>query len=562
MELKPGTTVREAGRAVFETIIQETALAYYHANPDAQYNTATSLTVVLSDLSHHPKGPMFITPSTSPEEACPDINYYGVCRSYCADVIYNATGFEVPGINAAGFHVDMENYAECMVYRFGHKHADFPMPNAFVTEDKEAFMEAIKKGLRPGDIILADPEGKVGHVIMFLGDALGDGHDYVTHCWPYKGGTWRWEKPENKREPEGAILLQRAEDFLYSEGSKPNWSLAAERMTDIFILRFSDHPGLLDSAFTGAGVTRYNKRGLIVKKYCSASVYDTVLPGEKVIVTETFTNGSGSDYSLDVTEYVPAGVTLTKVTGAKKPAGDVLTWTVSVPAGKTAAVSYEMKVTAKPGETVYIPGGSCDTLPTRPVRFKVGASRLTAAQEKKLLKIAEKMPGKLKTKEFEDLSFVTRFYREILGKEIELPGTADELIRAIATPRRIVKSAPRVLVPKARLSSTGKAVRAMALPRFTQGKYYMVPGDEEQNRERSLDMLVEFFTPGDILVAASGKNKRRAQDPAGIAVYIYLGGGKALSHKMTGTAVETFDETFSPMQLNNFDIVLRPGYLF
>lgn len=562
MELKLGTTVREAGREVYEKIIQETALAYVHANPDAQYNVATPLTVVKFDGTSLPKGPLFMTGSTAPEDASEDINYYGVCRSFTADVIYNATGFDLPGLNANGFHVNMANYPEAFVFRFGTKHADFEMPNVFTTEDKDEFMRAIKEGMRPGDIILADPEGKVGHVIMFIGDALENGKDYVVHCWPLNGGTWRWEKPVNKREPNGAIVLQTAEEFLYNEGSKPNWCLAAERMKDIFILRFSELPGMLDLPYTGAAVTRYNKRGLTVRKYCSASVYETVLPGEKVTVTETFTNGSKGDYSLDITEHIPEGAKLVKAPGAERTAADTLFWRITVPAGKTAAVSYTLRITAEPGKMIAIPKGLCDAMPTREIRFRVGRSRMTATQNKRMAKIAEKLPRKLKPKCFEDLAYAKAFYREVIGKEIALPDSADELIRAIAKPARPAKNSHRLLVPKERCSKIGKSVRAMALPRFTQGKYYMVPGDTILNRERALDMLEEFFLPGDVLVATSGKNKLRAADPEGISICIYLGAGKVLTHKAGGTAVESFEESFVPMQLNNFDMVLRPNYLY
>ena len=562
MELKLGMTVREAGREVYEKGVQETALAYVHANPDTQYNTATSLTKVLWDATHHPKGPLFMTGSFPPEFASSDVNYYGVCRSFAADVIFNATGFEVPGLNAGQFHNDMKNYAECLLFRFGHKYADFDMPNAYKTDDKAAFMETIKREMRPGDIILADPEGKTGHVIMFIGDALGDGKDYIVHCWPLGGGTWRWETPVNKREPNGAIVLQSAEEFLYTVGSKPNWCLATERMADIFILRFSSHPGLLDSTFTPAAVTRYNKQGLIVKKHCSATIYDTVLPGETVTVTETFTNTGKRAYSLDVTEHVPAGVKLTGAPGAEVKDAHTLFWRIEVPAGKSAAVSFTMTVTAKPGTMIAIPSGTCDTLPTRPVRFKVGASRFTPAQIKKIAGIGKRIPGGLKTNGFEDLAYVKRFYREVLGKEIALPDTVDGLIRSVAKPCRVDKRYPRVLIPKERYGLEGKAVCAMSVPRMTQGKYYMVPGDQENNLERSMDFLEEFFQPGDVMVTTGGKNKLKALDPDGIALFIYLGDSKVLSYRKSGSAIEAFEESFPKAQLNNFDLVLRPAYLY
>ncbi|MBO4410940.1 MAG: hypothetical protein J5794_01970 [Lachnospiraceae bacterium] len=559
--LKPGMTTAEAGMDVVEKVIQETALAYYHANPNTQYNVAASLTVCGVQGPLIPEGPLTLTGGMQPEQTSPDYNYYGVCRSFTADVFYDAFRMELPGLNGCWFGENMIKYPECLVYRYGEARPEFLTPDAYHPKDKGDFLRALKKGMRPGDTILANPnDGNSGHVILFVGDCLGNGTDYVLHCWPIGGGRWDPETGVNKREPFGAIVLQTAEEFLFTEGSSPNWSLAADRMVQIYVFRFTLAKDFGTYRFTDAAVTRYNRPGLIVRKDCNFGFYDTVLPGETVKFTERFVNKSSEDYELSVREFVPAGTKLLEAEGAETGAGNALTWRVMVPAFDYAEITYSMTVEAEPGTEVLFPCGSADTMPTRAHRFKVGQSRFTEEERLKLTSLAMHIPGEYRNGGFQDLRFVKNLYKDLFNRTPELPDTLQELLEGMYEVQKPSPDFPELLVPKKALSERAKIWEKYSLPRFTLGKYVMIPEDRVENRERAIDILESYFEPGDVMAVMRGENKLDAKKPEEIEILLYIGRGIVISHSAEGTKHKHFEDTIAVVTKDHFAKALRPLY--
>ena len=571
MKLKPGMTVREAGPEVVEKVIQETALAYFHANPNVQYNLATPLTVVGVQGEDVPVGPLMCTNGMSPEDCAKEINYSGVCRSYTAEIWYNAFGIWSPGFNCSWVGMNLKKDPETVVFDYGGlyfngENIPFEAPNAYTSENKEEFLKVMRAGLRPGDVILAVPDkstGNTGHVIMFLGDCFGNGTDYVTHCWPIGGGRWNLETGVNVREPYGAAVLQTCDEFLFSEGSSPNWSMRKDTMVCIVVSRPSIAKKFQDLPFSDAAVTRYNCPGLVVKKTVSVNTYGLVLPGETITVTERFENRSNEDYEITVRECIPEGTAFEATLGADRIAGNEIFWKVKLPASEFKEISYDLKVTAKPGTVIRAGRGRADTLPTRPWQVRVGASRFGFTESARLEALREGVPESMKPAEFEDLAFIKRFYREVLNREIALPDTLDDYIKALFTVAKPNEAFPEILVPKETLSAEEQAIADLTVPRCRAGKYFMLPGDEVKMEERILDALEPFFLPGDVLLTMHGENNTlSAKDPDGIAFYIVLGGGKVLSCRKAGISIECFNETVERFGKENLAVMIRPAYLY
>lgn len=561
MVLKPGMTVREAGVEAARKVIQETAKAYYHKNPHTQYNVATPLTVVGDQQRFWPEGPLSCTNGMAPEEACHDRNYSGVCRSFTADVYYDAFRFDTPGMFCRLYSVDIMRYQKALIYKFGDHAATMKTGTPVTTEDREEFLSTVRKDLKPGDVFLATPnDGRSGHVIMFVGDCFGTGVEYIMHCWPIGGGKWSPETGVNLREPYGSITLQTCDEFLFSVGSSPNWSLTSEKMGDIYLFRFTEMEEFLDAKFTDAAVARYNHPGLIVEKNCSVSTYGTVLPGETLTVTERFENKSNEDYALEVRECIPRGTSFKAVTGAEKISGDEIVWNVKVPATDFTEISYEVTVTAEPGDVISFRNGRADLLPTRALRVKVGKSRLSAAEIEKLKRLSAEIPADLRPESFEDLAYVKRLYR-YLGRETVLPDTLDEYL----TERfEIIKPCywyPEVLALKKEPTEKGLEYAKMDVLRFTTGRYYFIPGDELELKERSIDFLEDYFLPGDVMLSTFGENTLDAKDPDGIAVTVILGNGKVLEHTAKGTEIKTFKDTVARSLIKHYAGVIRPAYV-
>lgn len=561
MKLNYGITVREAGPGAVTKALQETARAYFHANPFIQYNTGYTLTDIAGEDPDAPEEPVMINGGGwSPEDAAEDTPYYGVCRSFTADIYYDAFHVKVPGFSATGFQTGMKAYPEAMAFRFGHQHDDFVTPGAYTTEDKDEFIRTLRRDLKPGDTILGNPEGKVGHVIMFLGDVFGNGTDYVIHCWPVGGGKFNPETGKIKREPVGAATVQTADEFLFSTDSTPNWALTAERMKDIYVLRFADMKGFPDERLTDAAVTRVNCPGLIVKKECSVLSYGTVLPGETVRVTERFLNKSNEAYEFDVTEYVPEGAETAGLSEGLTQKGNALSGRIRLEPFGTARISYELKITTEPGALLRFPNGKAGGIRTRAHSIRVAARRFTAEENEKWAGLASSFPDAWKTG-FEDLAFAKRVYRAFFGRDIALPDTADAVLKLLYDVKKPAEVSPEMLLPKTELTPEGETVDRLGVPRFTEGRRYFRPDDRFRSDDRAFDLSESCFLPGDVMIALTGENRTDAKDPEGIAVYFYLGKGQVLSHRASGTEVLPYSETFQKAILYHFARVFRPNYL-
>ena len=563
--LKRGMKVKDVDVEVVEKVIQETALAYYYANPNTQYDVFTPNTIMPESV-----GSGRITSRLAPEFAFKEMKYYGVCRSFTADIIWDAFHYVCGGLDGTGCGANMGR----SVYEYGSMYKARARVNGTLGEvesvewtDKQAMLDEMQNGgLRPGDFILATPNtGQSGHVLMFLGDCFDTGVDYIMHCWPVNGGKWDPETGKEGEEPFGGVTLQTAEEFIFTGNGSPNWNLRADRMTDIIAYRFTNFEPFQEAEFTDAAITRYNKRGLHTYKTPSVGIYETVLKGEQVTITETIDNQSDEDYWLTVTEHIAEGTEFVSSSSTTKDQGSYtdkgIIWHVKVPAYGSVDVSYVTKVTADAGTVLDYPTGTVGLLPTRNVRMKVGQSRITLDEEDELWALTKYIPDFLNTGTFMDMDFLNVVYKRVVGVETNFPKTVQEYLNMMYDVKFPAKTdSTYMLCEKKVLPAESEYLNTMRILRFSIGKCIYLP--DLMNTDRALITKEEFFKEGDVLIEAHGYNMQTITDIDSVSISVYLGAGYILRHTTKGTTLEKFSDVWEKMQSYKIAIVLRPSYYY
>ncbi|MBR5738575.1 MAG: DUF11 domain-containing protein, partial [Lachnospiraceae bacterium] len=500
----------------------------------------------------------FMTPGISPEETTPEMPYYINCNGLAAEVYWQAFNFVSSGYRGSSFESSIRN--EDVVFAFGKDYKKYAASGAQYFADQAEFLETLKKELLPGDQILAFKTNGEGHVMLFLGDCFGDGTDNVIHAWPIKGGKWDKATGVDKEEPYGAAWIQTAKDLLYEVGPSPNWPLGSpEKMQRVVVLRYLNNEKFLNAEFTDAAITRYNKQGLVVTKESTFDVYDTVLTGEEITITETLENHSAESYPVTVREYVAEGTAFVASSSTDLDPGTVsdnaVTWKVTVPAGGSVEVSYTVKVTADGYRELLFPAGAVSTLPTRELKTTVGKSRLTdeeirTLQEKGLAAAEELAEG-----EFAGLGFLARFYEQVFGVQPAFPADLGEFLTALYEVKKPVLGADsRMLVRK---EEPDEALLEFVIPRCELGDYYHNL-NYLTNKDRIFTPKEAYFLPGDVLVEMHGANYQQYRSQEAMSVNVYLGGGKVLTYSAEGVRETTFEETFATASKYHYAVILRP----
>lgn len=243
-------------------------------------------------------------------------------------------------------------------------------------------IEQLKALAQPGDVFYGDSSnGNGGHVMMFLGDIKNDGQMYMMHCWPLDGENLQ-EDGTQKLEPNGSIVIQPAERLIYSAKGEPNWGITTPSCGKEWLLC---RPRILEDCqkcvLSDATVSRLKYDGISIEKTAELDVYHDLKKGQDLTIFETVrNNGTAGFENVKLTEYVPEGATLKQADEQAQVNGKELTWTLNVPRGGSVTVSYTITNELEKGNTLTIPRGLCDHIPTRTMTYQIGASDLTESQ--------------------------------------------------------------------------------------------------------------------------------------------------------------------------------------
>ena len=537
-------------RSYIDAALQATALAFYRKNPYMQYDWGL--------LTGEPKltGMLRRTPGQSPEQTAYDSEHYSQCSEFCYDVWYEACGLDFMGDKKAyGNHVYEEKYAASILTGY-----DVSAKGAFLNlTDREKALDILKTQSLPGDIILAYTSGGDGHVMMFVGDVNGDGKQDMMHCWPINGSHGIDEvSGDQGTEKSGSIVLQTVEELLLTKGSSPNWCVTDDAKGARWYLF---RPTLMEECksltFKPAAAGRLKYPDIEIQKAADRSIYSSVKQGEEIVITETVRNYSAQDYrSLNIIEYIPDGTELVSAEGAAVN-GANLVWVLDIPAGGSATVSYTVKNLLSRGQTLTVPAGWVDTIPSRTFGLEVGGSDLSSSQLAALDAVSQGViPESMKNAGFSQLDFFNTFYREVLGTEIGLPSTVNDLLPRLFTYVKPVNVALKYLTPKT-AAAEDRYLSDMVIYNQLGGRFVSFGTDYTR---RAMAIRESYFTPGDLFFGYSGKNNDIVMvNPAGAVYYIYLGNGRVLAYTQEkGVYLTTYAETIDRMLILNLLVGLRP----
>ena len=357
-------------RETAQKAIQQTALAYFYKNPYMQYDAHS--------VTFEPKfyGAGRITHYEPPEYASYDQWHYSQCTDFCCDIIYDALGYAIyDGVVAPGtVNSGIKNFVDLTGPEVVYAN------RGLTGDDLKAAVDEFRSLLQPGDIVGAC--GFDGHMMMWLGDCLGDGTNYVIHCW---GASYDDATGDPVTESVGSIKLQPEDELLFGSGGSPNWNLYLDKRSSslIGLYRFIDAADY-DGTITPQAATRLAYPNMSIDRTVDRTQYSDVVTGTDVTVTVTISNKGKEAYKgLKITETLPeSGVTLKK--------GET-EWTVDVPAGGTVKKTYTVTVTAPKGSTILFPQGKVGDIPTREIELQVGGKHLSSEQEKALLGLRRPM---------------------------------------------------------------------------------------------------------------------------------------------------------------------------
>ena len=543
--------IGELPAETIEQALAETAMAYWRKNPYMQYDTGF-ISSEPSALGGHRR-----TLGQTPEDTCLEREHFSQCTAFGWEVWYEATGLDFIGAHASYQELMYdERYAPCVLTGFDSLHPESVYNNA------EAALQYLTENARPGDLVLGRNSSANGHCMVVVGDVDGDGRCDMLHSWPLGGGSGFEANGSQGNDPNGAGILQSMQDLLLEDGHNPSWYLGGDRGYRWWLFR----PQLLDECkaltLTPAAATRVEHPGMEITKTADRLIYDSVQPGENLVITQVIANHGTEKYeNLKVYEYIPEGASLVSADSACTVQGQKLCWVLSIPAGNSVTLTWTVRCDLGVGDLLTFPNGWVGAIPTRTLSFGVGGKTLTESQQKAMDAVASGiLPESLQNAETGELDFVNVFYREILGAEAKLPATTDEFFSAILTTVKPLGMEDKLLTlrdetqePDARL--TGLLVNKMlGGMKISFGKDFTA---------RLFSMKECYLTPGDVAIlcedaAGNGSGAKTTVHAMSVTFCIYLGNGQVLAANKDGIQNTTYEMTFDRMLKKGVFAVLRP----
>jgi len=551
-----GTDVETLQRAVVET-----ALAYYRKGRLVQYDWAAMTWQQRLSL-----GVSRMNTGAAPEDAAYDFTVNTNCSDWICDVYLNAFDYAPTGSrrhNQVRYFIKNKRDTDGdVIFRYYANQGD-KMP-----QEVKDQIPGLRDLLQPGDLInVMVPAG--GHTMMYIGDYKGDGKEYYIHS---GGGGTPVESGKDTLHANGTISISNV-DRLFDPVNPSSFSPLGKTVYQFSVVRPVNL--LSESDLTPSALSRLQYPGLDIDRSSDAPLYSSVETGRHITVTLTLKNTGGKDITgLPVTENLPTGAELVKTSvtdgGTVSAAG--IGWTVSMGAGETKRLSYRVKVTADPGQTVTLPGGTVADIPTRILTNTVLGSPLATKQE--IYDTVTSLDGYT----VGGTGFANDFYKNVLGADLELP-SMDDIIQNLFTQEaqaEVSNTGGNMLVARNRSSLTAQYQRIydMLLPDHQAGQSVYIPVNPECGRPegRVSTYLKSNYMPGDIILGTGGTSYLSVNSINDVVVYIYLGGDRVAAWDSVKNAggvptdttmfqILSFDESIARSLRLNVMLCLRPALL-
>ena len=532
--------------------IAMTAFAYFDKGFAVQYDSI--------DLSIITKGSGLggttrQTNKVAPEYATPDETMFSVCSDFCYQVYYNTFGYKLRGVDPTCDTNSLATYDPEKDPICAYKYDSTKSPGS-----REQAITDFLAVLQPGDIINEVPNmSSGGHAMLYLGDVLGNGTKYLIQCAGYKYDTTTGQdtiecSPGMIEEVPGklsvnttwgknggAISLDSAEEYLRAKYTKSaNAILSAIRPLNVIT---DDEYPLTDSA-----KTRLQYPRLAINRTANASRFKDIEAGGTLTLSIALSNYSKQSYTVPVTEVIPEGVTLQKVSDNGKVDGKNISWSVQLPAGGSKTLTVDYTVTAKRNELLTLGGGKVGEIPSNTLYIPVGGKHLTAEEEAKLTALAE---GTYKDvpQDIADGEFAQRIYNDVLKLNVTLP-SSKTFVKEVLKRGNAVASV--VYAPREDLQGQLLTYKNMLVYDLCGGFYW----GEMDSLRRVLDLRCDYLRPGDILVKT-----RTASAPATNKTLVYAGNEKFLEYNKKTVGVTDF---FALQEAHTYQLfyVLRPTMVY
>ena len=517
----PGASAAETLEERQQAVVT-VALAYFDRGQSVQYDGTTLVT----GTPRKAGGKTRSTNSEAPEYATPNETLFSVCSDFAHHVYYEAFRYNTFGsAGATGTIAFIDEKAVKILYLYDKETGK---------DVKEAIHEMFTM-VQPGDILTT--RSTAGHAMIYVGDVFGDGVKYLAHCF---GAGFKMDTGKDNREypyryadadPRygiygysdsngGAIRLtpNAEESFVenYGKGTQNRISLVRPLALD----------EMTPEKYPITSATRYRMAHprLSIERMLNKSRFRSVETGETLTLSLKLSNSSKQAYSVDVTEKIPAGVSLKKAPEGWTAAGDTLTAKVELPAGGEKAFAFEYTVTAARGTQIVFTDGSVGDIPSNTLQITVGGKKLTAEDEARLAAVAKGDYDKvLKDSKATAETLGSVVYKKILGLNVEFP--APKQIYENLTEERAFSGGKVVCATIKAADKVAEADRfayQMMVPTFHGGRQLW----NEWGHERCNDPKDMHMEPGDVVIRVPDVKKLNAFD-----TLVYLGGGKYLQYQ-------------------------------
>jgi len=531
--------------ALMQRAVVETAAAYLAKDDRVQYGR-DAMTV----MNNRTTGIGHVSTGDAPETAGIDHILYTNCADFTYSVYYNTFGRGPADITARQVLVRNYNTYKSasdvdVVLKFGGTDG---------MTDRQAFWEQMQQVLQPGDLVnTVDWDIERGHSMLYVGDYLGDGKQYVIHS---SGGDSGLMGDNHSK----TVKLTTWDIFL---GTK-TFGLQNPKVSECTILRpirVIDFDELTDAA-----KARLKYPLLSVDRTAEIYHYAPVQTGQTIAVALTVANRSDTPYkALEIVDPAPTGGVVLPETisaGGELTADGGVRWNLDVGAKGYTRCSYSVRVTGAIGETVSLPAGTVGGLPSRDFAWQVSGKPLDDALFREIRRTGA-AEGMTQNTTNSDTAFVSTFYRQALGIELAFPDAMSEIVENLFTVIS-VEDAPKsdnrmfALRPAEELTPEYRVFTDMIIDKHLTGQLVNLGThpDTQKPENRVMTYFAEAYQPGDIFLAWQGRYDIVKSDQ--VVPYVYLGSGKLAVPGEGGLRIVDFETSIERLGQANVVIALRP----
>ena len=499
--------------------IVDVAMAYYDKGKGLQYDGAN----LVIDANRNSGGKTRSTNCEAPEYATPHETLYSVCSDFCHQVYYEALRFHLcgtPGNVKTYRFLETKPEDPTFVYAYDEKEG----------KNKDEEMRKLYALLQPGDI-LTTRETSGAHAMLFVGDPVGDGRNYLAHCY---GTAINVETGRDVREYPVAELTSDRRYRIRVFDDTTGGSIRLTPVTAESLIKMAKKKiavnairplaGIAESDYPITAATRYRMTHprLVINRTLNETRFTSATKGETLTLSIALENRSGKAYTVPVTEKIPQGVTFKKASDGGAVNGGTIAWNVDLPAGSEKTLTVEYEVTAERGEQIVFTGGSVGDIPSNTVPVTVGGAKLNADDLAKLKAIAAGDYNKaLEEAKPNGAALPAYVYKNILGLNIELPDAKTVTEKLLGTTKLSHGETVNIFKEKSEVPQDAQAAYSMIVPFFHNGRRIW----NEWGPERCNDPQDMHLEPGDIIIRLEA-----IRNPVSVSPLIYLGGGRYLTY--------------------------------